>query len=248
MGKSHAASGAAGWMVTCAASTAVGHHPALSTVALGAVVAAGFAVAPDADHPQATVARVFGPVSQWAAGRVAKVCAWVHAETKTRLDPSRRNGHRTVSHTAVAALAAGWCVAVACVMFGRFAAVAVVFVAAGLAARSLFSARERGDFGATLFAALAAAVVWWAMPAASSWWWLGVPVAFGWLAHLFGDALTNSGCPIVWPLMIRGRRWYPVGTPRALRFCAGDKWEQRLVVPLLAISGLVSAGWLLGTI
>jgi hypothetical protein len=114
MGRSHAASGAAGWLVACAAAAAVGHRPAFTTVVVGAVVAAGFAVAPDADHPQATVSRVLGPVSQWAAGWVAYCCAWLHAETATRRDAPRRNGHRTASHTAAAGLAAGWVVAEAC--------------------------------------------------------------------------------------------------------------------------------------
>jgi hypothetical protein len=248
MGYSHAASGAAGWLVACATVAGLGHRPTLATVAIGAVIAAGSAVAPDADHPQATVARVFGPLSQWVAGYVARACAAVHVATCTHLDPPRRNGHRTASHTAVAGLAAGWGVAEACAAFGRWAAVAVVFAAAGLAARSLLTPRERGDFGATLFGLLLAAVVGWAAPAAASWWWLGVPVAFGWIAHLLGDALTNSGCPILWPLTIRGRRWHPVGTPQSLRFRAGDVWEQRLVVPAITVAGLASVGWLFVTI
>jgi hypothetical protein len=147
MGYSHAASGAAGWLVACATVAGLGHRPTLATVAIGAVIAAGSAVAPDADHPQATVARVFGPLSQWVAGYVARACAAVHVATCTHLDPPRRNGHRTASHTAVAGLAAGWGVAEACAAFGRWAAVAVVFAAAGLAARSLLTPRERGDFG-----------------------------------------------------------------------------------------------------
>jgi hypothetical protein len=248
MGRSHAASGAAGWLVACAAAAAVGHRPAFTTVVVGAVVAAGFAVAPDADHPQATVSRVLGPVSQWAAGWVAYCCAWLHAETATRRDAPRRNGHRTASHTAAAGLAAGWVVAEACAVVGRWAVAAVVFVAAGLAARSLFSRRARGDFGATLAGLAAAGMTCWTAPAHAAWWWLGVPVAFGWLAHLTGDALTNSGCPILWPLMIRRRHWYPVGTPRALRFRAGDAWEQMLVVPAITVAGLASAGWLLATL
>lgn len=247
MGRSHAASGAAGWLVACAAVTALGHRPAFTTVALGAVVAAGCAVAPDADHPQATVARVFGPVSQGAARLVAHGCARVYEGTRTPLDPRRRGGHRTLSHTAVAALAAGWGTAGLCLLAGRLAAVLVVFVAAGLAARSLLSRKARGDFGATTAALAAAAVAWWVVPPASSWWWLGAPVAFGWLAHLFGDALTNSGCPILWPVVIRGRRWYLVGTPRAMRFCTGSGWEQA-VAAMFVVSGLASAGWLLSTV
>jgi LexA-binding, inner membrane-associated putative hydrolase len=247
MGRTHSVSAAAGWLAACVAVAALGHRPTLTTVTVGAVVAAGSAVAPDADHPQATVAQVFGPVSRWMAGRVARFCAWVHVATKTRLDPPRGSGHRTFSHTAVAGLAAGCGVAGLCAA-SWWAAVVVVFATTGLAARSMFNRRDRGNLGATLAGLLVAAVVGGGTSVHTGWWWLGVPVAAGWLAHLLGDAMTNSGCPIVWPLLIRGRRWYPVGTPRVLRFHAGDAWELRLVLPVFTVAGLASAGWLLATV
>ena len=43
------------------------------------------------------------------------------------------------------------------------------------------------------------------------------------LVHAVGDAITESGAPLLWPLPIRGRTWYPVGSPRAARFRTGGR-------------------------
>jgi membrane-bound metal-dependent hydrolase YbcI (DUF457 family) len=52
---------------------------------------------------------------------------------------------------------------------------------------------------------------------------LGASLGAGCLAHLFGDSLTNSGVPWLWPLKDRrtGRRWQHYGIPRSLRFETG---------------------------
>ena len=44
--------------------------------------------------------------------------------------------------------------------------------------------------------------------------WLGTAVTLGMLVHAVGDAVTESGAPLLWPVPIRGRTWYPVGGPR----------------------------------
>lgn len=248
MAGSHAASGVAGWLGVCSVAAHVGCRPSLTVVVLGAVVAAGAAVAPDMDHPQATIARTFGPVSQWLSRRLASGCARVHAATRTRLDRPDRDGHRTVTHAGVSAVVAGLLVAVACGLLGRPAVAVVVFATAGLAARSLLTRRERGTFGASVVAAVTVAVVWWGSGSGGSWWWLGVPVGFGWLVHLFGDALTNSGCPILWPVKVAGRRWFLLGPPRFMRFGTGGRFELLVVGPVLALASFAAAGWLLATI
>lgn len=52
---------------------------------------------------------------------------------------------------------------------------------------------------------------------------VGGALGAGCLAHLFGDSLTNSGVPWLWPLKDRrtGRRWQHYGIPKALRFETG---------------------------
>jgi membrane-bound metal-dependent hydrolase YbcI (DUF457 family) len=55
--------------------------------------------------------------------------------------------------------------------------------------------------------------------------WLGTAVTLGMLVHALGDAVTESGAPLLWPLPIRRRRWYPVGGPRPLRWRTGGPWR-----------------------
>lgn len=52
--------------------------------------------------------------------------------------------------------------------------------------------------------------------------WLGLPIVLGALVHDIGDALTVSGCPVLWPIPIAGKRWYPIGPPKMMRFRAGE--------------------------
>ena len=61
-----------------------------------------------------------------------------------------------------------------------------------------------------------------------------------WLVAV-GDAVTESGAPLLWPLPLRGRRWYPVGSPRALRFRTGGRVEALLVAPALTVATFVLA-------
>ncbi|MDP1136427.1 hypothetical protein Q6325_27590, partial [Klebsiella pneumoniae] len=44
--------------------------------------------------------------------------------------------------------------------------------------------------------------------------WLGLPLVLGALVHDIGDALPVSGCPILGPIPIGRKRWYPIGPPR----------------------------------
>jgi hypothetical protein len=61
------------------------------------------------------------------------------------------------------------------------------------------------------------------------------------LVHSAGDAITESGAPLLWPLPIRGRTWYPVGSPRVARFRTGGAVEAWLVAPALTVATLVLA-------
>jgi hypothetical protein len=71
--------------------------------------------------------------------------------------------------------------------------------------------------------------------------WLGTAVALGMLVHAVGDAITESGAPLLWPLPIRGRTWYPVGSPHAARFRTGGPVEAWVVAPALTVATLVLA-------
>jgi membrane-bound metal-dependent hydrolase YbcI (DUF457 family) len=235
-------SGAAGWLIACAALAAAGAPAGPPVVLVGTLVAAGAALLPDCDHPSSSVAFTFGPVSRWACRRIGRACAVLHARTRTPLDVRDLDGHRTLTHTVLWALVTGLVAALAGRLGGLVAAAVVVFATTGLAVRALWPRRKRGDFGATLAGAVAAAALLTFGPA-GGWWWLGLPVAFGCLAHVAGDALTNTGVPALFPLRLRGRRWLRLRAPRALRFGTGGRAER--LVRWALVASAIGAGWLL---
>ncbi|GAA3034630.1 hypothetical protein GCM10020000_10040 [Streptomyces olivoverticillatus] len=70
--------------------------------------------------------------------------------------------------------------------------------------------------------------------------WLGLPIVLGALVHDLGDALTVSGCPILWPIPIGRKRWYPLGPPKAMRFRAGSRVELKVLMPAFMVLGGVA--------
>lgn len=267
MGRSHALSGAVTWLAGCAALSSVGHEPSASTVVIGAAVVTGFSLLPDVDHPGSTVARTLGPLTRVLSAGVAGTAGAIRRRTCAHCASSPdRGGHRALTHTALFAVILGVGVAAVGSWHGRATVVAVTGFAVWLAVHTALSSkwrarigdmvlpgkfRRRGKFAHRVTASVGALIVaaGFAGLAANtpggSWWWIGLPVFWGCLAHDLGDALTLSGCPIVWPLRLRGCRWRSVGTPRWMRFRTGSRVETFVVVLLT----LVGAGalWLLGS-
>ena len=64
-------------------------------------------------------------------------------------------------------------------------------------------------------------------------------MTLGMIVHSVGDAITESGAPLLWPLPIRHRRWYPVGSPRPMRFRTGGRVEAWVVAPALTVAAFV---------
>lgn len=248
MARGHAVSGAAVWLgLSALAGPLLDLHPTLLQVVAGAIVASGFALAPDIDHPSSTVARALGPISRIIARAVSWISDAVRDGTCGCCATDGSHGHRTLTHTALFAVASGVGISAAGWRWGLAAAAVVVGVAAGLAALALLPRARRGDRSVRwLTAVLAGAGVWagvhWLAPA-GEWWWLGVPAGVGVLLHSLGDALTETAAPLAWPVRIRGCRWYGLGPPKVLRFRTGGRVEG-LVTVLLAVGGGL-AGWVL---
>lgn len=93
---------------------------------------------------------------------------------------------------------------------------------------------HRGITHAPVSGPVVAAGAWMLAPAG----WhavVAVGVLAGWLAHQAGDACTNSGIPMFWPVKINGRRWGHHGIPRWLRFETGGPAESLITVALYAL-------------
>lgn len=223
MGSSHAISGAAAWIAVT--STAI---PALSlsplpaeSVLFGAVIAAGAALLPDADHHSATIAHSVPVAGRIAAGAIGALSG----------------GHRKGMHSLLAVLGIiaatlalgsvqwtpdGWdralqigsaCAVAAC---SAFAVKTLKFVTSWMVAWAVG-------------VLMAGAVLLWAP---DQFGWLPICIGVGYLTHLIGDILTVQGVPLLWPLRLRSPRWIRRTPLRAIWLSGGA-----FAVPLLGSSG-----------
>jgi membrane-bound metal-dependent hydrolase YbcI (DUF457 family) len=233
MGAHHAATGAAAWVaVTSTAPFALGWH-AVSPVGVmtGAVVCAGAALLPDADHHDGTFAHSLPPVSEWVSAAVGTVAG----------------GHRQGTHSllGVAVLTAlAWAAGLVTVETAAFGTVsvgagvlAVLLVALALQALRL---TRRGRLAPWLTSLGVAVLV--ALFSPEEWNWLPVAVGIGAAVHVLGDVLTTNGAPLLWPVRFRSPRW----VRRSL--VVDDVWRPggSLALPLLGDTGSVRE-WLLAT-
>lgn len=255
MGPAHSLSGAAAWLGVGAAAAAYDRPMPWPVLVGGAFICAGAALAPDLDHKAATISRAFGPVSKGLCGVIDKLSAAVYKATRMKGDPRRSGGHRTLTHTWVWALLIGAGTSALAVLGGRWAVLAVLFVHMVLAIEGLLwrAARVSSDILVWLLGAASAWILsdilaeqganWFFSEPGQEFLWLGIPVVLGALVHCAGDALTVSGCPVLWPIPLGRKRWYPLGPPKFLRFRAGAWVEIKVLMPVfMVLGGLGGAG------
>jgi membrane-bound metal-dependent hydrolase YbcI (DUF457 family) len=191
-------------------------------VLAGAIVAAGAALLPDADHRSASIAHSLPPVSEW----VCRVLG--------RLAGGHRNGTHSLLGIAAFTLMA-W-------LLSRIALpteAGVLQVGAGLgtvllsafAVKALTFMPDRARRVPWLVGVLCGALVTVGLGAESSWFVLAV--ALGVAAHIAGDMLTDGGCNLLWPVRLR--------RPRALSRVPvlSSMWSSggRMKVPVLGPTG-----------
>lgn len=259
MGPAHSLSGAMAWLGVGAAAAAADHPMPWPVLVAGTLICAGAALAPDLDHRSATISRAFGPFSKILAGLIDKLSSAVYNATRGKGDRRRSGGHRTLTHTWVWAVMLGAGFSGAAIALGRWAVLFTLFVHMVLAVEGLLwrMARVSSDVLVWLLGAATAWIVAGVLdsPGNGANWlftdepyaWLGLPIVLGAIVHTLGDSITISGCPMLWPLSIAGRRWYPLGTPSFMRFRAGAWVETRVLMPafiVLGAAGGVGAGLL----
>lgn len=230
MGKSHALVGTTFGVLFAGA---LGDAP-LAVRLLLIPVTGGAALLPDMDHPSSRVARSLGPVTKIIAKGVASASLSVYHATRTELDVAdRHSGHRTVTHSLAGCLIFGL-IALAAVGINPYAGTVLLALLVGLLAQGFKSI-------GTGFTLTGGAVSWWVLTHDHSWWWVfPVAVTVGAAAHLVaGDYLTNSGVPLLWPMVINGRRWTLLRAPAT--FSTGTPFESHVVTPLLFVTLGLSA-------
>lgn len=241
LGVTHALSGAAlGLAVAGFVPQVIGPEPDAGSVLTFAAVCGGAALLPDLDHPSSIASRRF-VVASWVASHVVRpLSALIYDLTKGPRDTGR-GSHRGITHTIAGAALLGMAVNLASARWGTPVLVGTLFVCLALAIKGL-DALVPGPPSLVIAAGLTFAVEEYVPGGtAGTAGWLGFAVALGMVVHSVGDAVTESGAPLLWPWPIGGRRWYPVGSPRPLRLRTGGRVETWLVAPLLTGAVIVLA-------
>ncbi|MGW5642724.1 metal-dependent hydrolase [Saccharopolyspora sp. NPDC003752] len=242
-GPTHAMSGVAAWAaVTALADTHALGQLSPKTWVVGATLSAGAALLPDIDHPKSTVASTFGAVSRGASAGISGFSGFVYRLTRTKHDSNREGTHRGFTHTVVFAVLAGL-ITTAIVQTSQGTALGVLmFFFAGLAVRGLLHtwSSSKDALMITVASVLLTLACWaWAGDQPTNAAAFGVAVMIGCIAHFIGDAITEQGCPMLWPVPLSGKTWYPVAPPKAMRMRTGGKVEMVLVGPGLTIAAVV---------
>jgi membrane-bound metal-dependent hydrolase YbcI (DUF457 family) len=257
MGPSHALSGAAVWAGgSLALDTFAGFHQTPLQLAVGTAMCAGGALLPDldlsgrvtTDQGGATVAHTFGVVSLFLAECIEKVSLGVYKITKTRHDPRRHNGHRTLTHTLIFNVAVGAGVSALCNAYGKWAVIGVLFFTFAMALRGLFVkwAQRAGWVIVTIVSGAAAFGAFERLPGGRGYPVLGVAIGVGGVVHLLGDMLTSHGCPLLWPLPLGRRMWRCVGVPDGVSVKVGGKVEVYVLRTAFAVVTVAAAIALVG--
>jgi len=234
LGRDHALSGALVFAALGPTLHVTGEH-----LAAGVLLTAGAGCLPDIDHPDSTIARSFGFLTE--------AFAWLVA----RLSGGHRHGTHSLFGIAVftvGAYFAGQFQLSGPVSHGH-AAFSWHMVPAALYLSLLYSSALRavhvgshhGDLlgigGAVIscysgFDLIRLPVGSWHVPL------LAVATALGCAAHIAGDELTHGGCPVFWP--VSEREFHLL--PGPLQFTTAKLAETWMVFPLL-VAGIAVAVW-----
>lgn len=242
-GPTHAMSGLAAWAaVTTLANTHTIGQLSPKTWVVGATLASGAALLPDIDHPKSTVASTFGGISRGFSSAISGLSGLLYRTTRTKRDSNREGTHRGFTHTLIFAVLAGL-ITTAIVQSSEGTALGVLmFFFAGLAVRGIMHTWcPRKDAILITVASLVLTIACWAWAgdqptdAAA----FGVAVMIGCVAHFLGDAVTEQGCPMMWPVPLGGKTWYPVAPPKPMRMRTGGKVEMVIVGPGLTLVAIL---------
>lgn len=264
MGRSHSLSGVGIFLTGSAlwsANTGTSIDPAI--LAMGTIVFAGAALAPDMDSHTATVTKSFSFVGRILYYIANLIGLGIYNTTRSKYDEPKSNGHRTFFHTGLSAILMGGLVVAATAAGGSidildkafswgeiFALLIVAFCLqvsmAGIFQNKLKKAKT--GLGPLIMAGvsiLGTFILSRFLPNpddAGSYAWLGIAFGLGWFIHILGDLITKMGVPLLFPLKIKGHRWWDVSLPSFMRIEAGGTVENVFLVPLfyiMIIGGLV---------
>jgi membrane-bound metal-dependent hydrolase YbcI (DUF457 family) len=231
MGGHHAATGAAAWVaVTASTPIAFGWYEGVTNtgVIAGALVCAGAALLPDADHHSGTIANSLKPVSNVVVKGIETVSG----------------GHRKGTHSILGVAvftAIAWGLSLLSIDTGN-EEIGSILIGPGImcvllvafALKALKITRDTKLLPWTTSITLAVLI---AIFAPEEWFWMPFSVALGCVVHILGDLVTTAGVPLLWPLKFRSPGWMRNG--RGIELDMIWKFGGNLSLPILGDAGSV---------
>lgn len=226
---------------------------------LAIAVTAGASLVPDLDNTNSTSKSSLGLLGDALSVFFRTSSAFIQTVIRLPRDDSTPNPHRGFYHTILACLILGGLVylgttitaeinlpVLGATTWGMIFAVVIAWLnihmaMAGLAKASVKRMKNKagifGELVAFLFSFGLTAMIFYQLPVDMDFWWLGVSVAFGCFIHNMGDCCTTAGCPILFPLPIKGKLWYTI---RFLPIKAGGVIENVVFVPVFSLICVIS--------
>lgn len=237
LGRSHVVGG---WIVGLSAAPLIGLHDIRQVVPFAAATA-GWALAPDLDHPGAKASRSLGPITESLSWVIRGISARVYHLTMGPNDEHWSGKHRHLSHTLVFAALLGLLAAWAAKAGGPWAVAGICAAGLLLAVDGLGKASVADWF---LLLLLGSGTLWWlssgsvAVLAGVSG-WIGWAVFLGCAAHDWADSFTVSGCPWLWPLPWAGELWYEIKFLGPVGFHTGHWAEKHIAFPVMLLAAVL---------
>lgn len=227
----------------------------LALIVLAVLVATGGSLIPDLDNSASSAKSALGIFGHALSVFFIASSKVIQTLVRTRRDDPDPNPHRGFWHTIPAALLIGVVTLlltqipgkVSVPMFGEvtvswLVALFITAVCTHLALAGLFSSAVKKIRKSSVVGELVAFVVsfgitlavFWFVPHEGNYWWLAVAITLGVLIHIFGDAFTTAGVPLLFPLsgFIKGKFWW---TTRFTPMKAGGVAEKFVVIPICAL-------------
>lgn len=170
-------------------------------------IAAGFALGPDIDHPKATISKALPKFIHETLHSLSEVAIRLVRTGSDRMhmvNASKKGidvAHRSLTHTLVFSAAVG-VLAYACAQSSLGVAI-MVFISV-ISCKILLS--KKGYRPLWVGIALVFSVIAFLAHAPAS--QVALMAWMGWISHVIADGCTRAGVPALWPLKIRGRRWW----------------------------------------
>lgn len=220
------------------------------------IIIVGSALMPDLDAVKSTSINVLGVAGSILSTGMRAFSSLIQGIIKGPSDKSS-DPHRGFWHTLVAAFLVGLLVkaltSINTVLFsfrGKDISIStlivlfIIYMSIKLVLASLFKSfynknkSPSGQLGMSIGSFIVSVLLVFMLASNTDYSWVAGAVVFGWIAHIFGDMLTVAGVPVLFPLKIRGKRWWDLRFPLGIK--AGGTIEMGVIIPLFMIIIIVS--------